>query len=332
MKMPHDVFRSLTWIGVTSAFLASPLAAAQTKDAGDYPARPVRLVVPSSAGGQIDTLARVISQKASESWGRPVIVENRPGAGGALGIGTVAKATPDGHTLLATAPNFIISAALQPKLPYDPINDFAGVTQLGFSTQALVVTPALGPKSLKEFIAFVNAQPGRILYSSAGAGTSNHLTSERFRLAAGLKVTGVAFRGAPEALIETLGGRTHFSILPLSVLLPFVKDGRLLALAVNSVQRSALLPDVPALAETLPEFKKNEASFGLLAPAKTPRTVLAKINQEVVRILDLPDVRKQLLNMGFVPETSTPEEHGKLVRAQIEVLSGVVKIAGLRAP
>ena len=141
----------------------------------------------------------------------------------------------------------------------------------------------------------------------------------------------MAFKGAPEAVIETLGGRTHFSILPLPVLLPFIKDGRLLELAVNSSQRSPLLPEVPALAETLPEFKKNEAGFGLLAPAKTPPAVLAKINKEIVRILDLPEVRKQMLNMGFVPDTSTPEEHDKIVRAQIETLSNVVRVAGLRA-
>ncbi len=174
MKIPPNVIRSLTLTGITSALLSMPLALAQSN--GSYPAKPVRFVVPSSAGGQIDTLARVVSQKASESWGKPVIVENRPGAGGALGISTVAKATPDGYTLLATAPNFIISAALQPKLPYDPIKDFAGVTHLGFSTQALVVAPTLGPKSLKEFIAFANTQSGKILYSSAGAGTSNHLS------------------------------------------------------------------------------------------------------------------------------------------------------------
>ncbi len=328
MGAMQKVLWSLLW-GVVSGTVST---VAQADTAKEYPARPVRFVVPSSSGGQIDSLARLIGQKVSESWGRPVVIENRPGAGGALDIGAVAKATPDGYTSLATAPNFIISAALQPILPYDPLKDFAGVTHLGYSTQALIVAPLLGIKSLKDLITLANSQPGKLRYSSSGAGTSNHLTSERFRLAADIKVVGVAFKGAPEALIETLGGRTHFSILPLPVVLPFLKDGRLLALAVNSVQRSPLLPDVPAFAESLPEFKKNEAGFGLLAPAKTPRGVIAKINKEVVRILESPDTRARVLDMGFVPETSTPAEHDVLVRAQIETLSKVVKIAGLRAP
>ena len=214
------------------------------------------------AGSQGDTLARMIGQKMSESWGRPVVVDNRTGAVGTLAAGMVAKATPDGHTLLFTA-GLAISAAMQPSLPYDPVKDFAGVTQIGFGTQVLVVAPALGVKSVKDLIALAKAQPGKIIYGSSAVGTGSHLNGARFALAAGIKVVTVAFKGGPEATIELLAGRTHYSSVTLFSALPFIKDGKLLALAVATPQRSPLLPDVPALAETLPDFKRPENSTGV---------------------------------------------------------------------
>jgi tripartite-type tricarboxylate transporter receptor subunit TctC len=300
------------------------LAQAQQK----FPSKPIRLVLQSSAGTPTDTLARVMGQKMSASWGQPVVVDNRTGAGGVLAASTVAKAAPDGYTLLLTA-GFAIAAALQPTLPYDPLKDFAGVAQVGHGASVLVVAPALGVKSLKELIALAKAQPGKIIYGSPPAGTGSHLSGARIIRLAGIKVISVAFKGSPEAAIEVVAGRTHYSYLAVATALPFIKEGKLLPLAVT--RHSPLLPDVPPLADTLPEFKRSETSFGLLAPSGTPRAILHQISKEVARILELPDVKERLQAVGYVAAATTPEEYDKIVREQIEILSGVVKDLGLKA-
>lgn len=294
-----------------------------------FPAKPIRIVVPNPAGSQGDTLSRMIGQKMSEGWGQPVVVDNRTGGIGTVAGSTVAKAAPDGHTLLYGG-SFAVSAAMQSNLPYDPVKDFAGISQIGIGTQVLVVAPALGVKSLKDFIAFAKAQPGKILYGSSAVGTASHLNGARFALAAGIKAVTVAFKGGPEATIEIMAGRTHFSSVTLFSALPLVQDGRLQALAVATPQRSPLLPDVPALAETLPEFKRPENTGGFLAPAGTPRPILNQISKEVARVLDLPDIKERLQGMGYVPVPCTPEEHDKILREQIATLTKLVRDAGLR--
>lgn len=297
----------------------------------DYPSKPIRVVVSTTAGSQPDMLARMITQKLSESWKQPVIVDNRPGAQGTLAGTPVSKAAPDGYTLLYALPNFAISAALQTGLPYDPLRDFVGITQLGFTTNVLVVAPALGVKSLNDFIALARGQPGKLIFGTSPTGSAAHLSGARFNVVAGIKSVHVAFRGGPEAMIEVLGGRIHYHIGTLGVLLPLIKDGRLVALAVTSPQRTPALPDVPALGETLPEFKRPETSHGWLAPAGTPRTIVNRISQEIGRILDLPDVRERTQAIGYVVEASTPEEYSKILRAQIQTLTKLVKDAGLKA-
>ncbi len=296
----------------------------------DYPSKPIRVVVSTTAGSQPDSLARMFGQKMSESWGQPVVIDNRPGAQGTLAGTPVSRAAPDGYTLLYALPNFAISAALQTGLPYDPLKDFVGITQLGFTTNVLVVAPALGVKSLNDFIALAKGQPGKLIFGTSPTGSAAHLSGARFNVVAGIKSVHVAFRGGPEAMIEVLGGRIHYHIGTLGVLLPLIKDGRLVALAVTSPQRTPALPDVPALGETLHEFKRPETSHGLLAPAGTPRAVIERINQQMVRILALPDVRERTQAIGYVVEPSTPEEHNKILRAQIETLKKVVQEAGLR--
>jgi len=265
----------------------------------------------------------------SESWGQPVVVETRTGAGGTIGTGIVAKATPDGHTLLLSSPAFVISAALHSNLSYDALSDFAGVTRIGFSTQALVVAPALGVRTVKDFIALAQAKPGQILFSSAGAGSSTHMNGERFRLAAGIKVVHVGFKGASDAMIEVVAGRVHYCVVGLAGALPFITDGRLLALAVSTPQRSPLLPDVPTIAEILPGFARD-GSHSLLAPAGTPRPVLNQISKEVGRIFELPDIKERLKNFDFVSAPTTPEEHDWILRADIATFAKVVRDAGLR--
>jgi len=316
----------VTAIAAGVAFTPAPVHA-QTQQ--KFPSKPVRVVVPNPAGSQGDALARMIAQKLSDTWGQSVVVDNRTGGVGTVAGSMVVKAAPDGHTLLQTA-GFSISAVLQANLPYDPLKDFAGVAQIGIGTQVLVVAPALGVKSLKDFIALAKTQPGKVIYGSSAVGTGSHLNGARFALAAGIKMVTVAFKGGPEATVELMAGRTHYSSVTLFSALPFVKDGKLVAIAVATPQRVPQLPDVPALAETFPDFKRPENSTGLLAPAATPRSIRVQISRDVARVLDLPEMKEWLQGVGYFSAPSTPEEFDSILRAQIETLSRVVTDAGLR--
>jgi tripartite-type tricarboxylate transporter receptor subunit TctC len=319
--------QSVAFAAVVAAALAAAVpgfSQAQHK----FPTKPIRLVVAFSAGGTPDTLARMMGPKMSESWNQPVVVENRPGAGGTIAAATVAKAAPDGYTLLATSPGFAITAALQPNLPYDPLKDFAGVAQIGYSTTVLVVAPALGVKSVKELIALAHAQPGKILFGSAGAGSATHMGGERFKLAAGIKAVHVGFKGQPEFLLEIVAGRVHYRVAGLGPAMPHIKEGRLLALVVTTPQRAKALPDVPTSAEVLPGFGRD-GSQAWLAPAGTPRPTLNQISREIARILALPDVRERLQGVDFHIAPSTPDEFDKILRADVEIFSKVGKAAGL---
>jgi tripartite-type tricarboxylate transporter receptor subunit TctC len=298
--------------------------------ATDFPVKPMRFVVGASAGSQSDILARLVGQKMSESWGRPVIVDNRSGAGGGLAAGMVARAQPDGYTLLFASPFLAIGAALQPHLPYDTLRDFSGVTQLGYGTGVLAASPTLGVRSVGDLVALAKSQPGRIIYGSGGIGQPSHLNGEKFRLAAGVDVVNVPFKAGADSVIETVASRVHYSFSGLVPALPFIRDGKLLALAVTTPQRSPVLPDVPALAEVLRDFG-YEGAYALVAPAKTPRTIVDRLNREVVRILQLPDVRERTLGIGFVSATSTPEEQDRALKEQIARLSRLAKDAGLLA-
>ena len=295
-----------------------------------FPSKPIRLVASTTAGGQPDGIARMIGLKLSETWGRPVVIDNRPGGGGLLTATAVAKAAPDGHTLMYALPIFTIGAVLQPSLPYDPVKDFVGITQIGFSTNVLIVSTTLGVKSVKELIALAKAQPGKLIFASGATGTAGHLSGARFNLIAGIKAVHVAFKGGPDAAIEVLAGRAHYHVSTMGVALPFIKEGKLLALAVTSPQRTPVLPEVPALAETQPEFRQPETSHGILAPAGTPRPILNQISREIARILDLPDIKERFQSIGFVAAPSTPEEYDRIVRAQIQTLSKLTSDAGLR--
>ncbi len=313
---------------VTGAALAAAPVLAQAQQ--NFPNKPLRLVAATTAGSQPDTLARMIGQKMGESWGWPVVIDNRPGGGGILAAGMVAKAAPDGHTLLYALPNFAISPVLQPSVPYDPFKDFAGVTHIGMSTNVLVASPALGVKSVNDLVALANAQPGKLIFASSATGSASHLTGARLNFITGIKVVHVAFKGGPDAMIEVLAGRSHYHVGTMGVTLPFIKEGKLVALGVTTPQRAPVLPDVPALGELLSEFKRPETSHGLLAPAGTPRPILNQLSKEVARILDLPDVKERVQAISFVAAPSTPEEYDKIRRAQIEALSNLVRGAGLR--
>jgi len=321
---PGAMIPAMLAAGMLAAFSIG-IAHAQQK----YPTKPIRLVVAFTAGGTPDTLARLIGPRLSETFGQSIVIENRPGAGGTIAANIVAKAAPDGYTLLATSPAFAVSAALQPSLPYDPLRDFSGVSNIGYSTTGLVVAPSLGIKSAKELIALGHAQPGKILFGSAGAGSATHMNAERFRFAAGIKAVHVGFKGQPEFLIEIIAGRVHFGMAGLGPSLGLIKDGRLLLLAVVP-NRTPLLPEVPALSEILPGAGRDGSQMWL-APAGTPRAILQQLSREMARILELPEVRERLQSVAFHIAPSTPGETDRMVRNDIAAFNKLVRDAGLRA-
>ena len=310
---------------IASALLAPATLHAQQK----FPTKPIRLVVAFTPGGTTDILARMVTQGMSETFGQPIVIENRPGAGGVLAASIVAKAPPDGYTILATSAALLISAATSGNAQYNPLKDFAGVGELGYSTTVLVVTPSLGVKTVKEMVALANAKPSKLLFGSVGAGSSTHLSGERFRTAAGFKAQHIGFKGQSEFLIEILAGRIHFASSGLMVSLPFIKEGKLIALAVATPQRSPVLPDVPAAPEVVPGWGRD-GSQAWLAPAGTPRAVRRQISEELGRQLAIPEIRERLTNMGFNVAPSAPEEHEKNMRTDLEVFNRLVAEAGLK--
>jgi tripartite-type tricarboxylate transporter receptor subunit TctC len=309
-----------------AALLLPAAACAQSK----FPAKPLRIVASTTAGSQPDGLSRFIAQKLAERWGVPVVVDNRAGGNGTLAAAVVAKATPDGHTLLYSLPNFVISTALHSTLPYDPVKDFTGVAHIGISTNILVASPSLSAKTLKDFVALAQAQPGKLIFSSSATGSASHLSGVRFNIAAGLKVVHVAFKGGPDSMIEVLAGRAHYHLGTLGVTLPFIKEGKLTALAVTSLQRTPVLPDVPALGETYREFSRPDTSHALLVPAGTPRDIIRHISVEALRVVESAEMRERMQLIGFVAAPAGPDETSKIVRGQIESMARLVRDAGLK--
>ena len=321
--------KTLVATGLAFALVTALSFMATAQDS--FPNKPIQIIVPFSAGSGTDIVARIVGKKMSENWGQQVVVINRPGGGGIVGGSIVARAAPDGYTLLCHGSAFAVAATLYSKLPYDTLNDFAGVTQITTGPFVLVVTPSLGVKSVSDLIALAKQKPGQLNFGSAGIGSATHLGGEQFRFAADISVVHVPYKGPPEALFDTIGGRVQYVISPIGPALPFIKDGRLLALAVTSAQRSPVLPNVPTVAETALSGFEYDGWLGLWAPAKTPKAVLNQLSNEVARILSLPDVRKHLQSQGSVPKSSTPEEFAKFTRAEIEKLGKVVKASGARA-
>jgi tripartite-type tricarboxylate transporter receptor subunit TctC len=291
-------------------------------------AKPFRVVVPFTPGSGSDMLGRLIAPKLGEAFGQQVVVDNRAGAGSTIGTALVAQATADGHTLLVTSSGFAGSASIYPKLPYDPVKDFAGITQLISNPLVLVVAPSFGVKSMKELIALARQRPGQITYASTGVGSGTHFGAELFRLAAKFEATHVPYKGVPEALTDTMTGRVNFYLPPVLTVVPLAREGRVIALAVTSPKRSPLLPDVPTPAEAgLPEFS-YDGWYGMFAPGKTPRPVVARLSKEMQRILDLPEIKDRIVSMGGSARWTPPEEFDRMVRSEIQTRAKVFKAAG----
>ncbi len=319
---------SLTFLFFLPVLVAVPPAQAQSSGAA-WPVRPVRLIVTFPPGSSTDTTARIIAPRLAELWGQPMVIENRTGAGGSLGISVAAQATPDGYTIVYVSASFAINAVLRRNAGYDPLRDFIPVTQVGLPTSVITTAPSLGVKSIKELIALSHERGGKLLYGSPGAGSGGHMAIESFRSTAGMKGVHVAYKGQPEIMVELLAGRVHYSVISMGPGVGLFRDGRLLPLAVLAPKRSPVLPDVPTLNEILPAFRRD-ASHMMLVPAKSPRAVVTKISRDTARVLEMPEVRKQLEVIDFVPVPTTPEETDRLLRAQLVMFDEVARAAGLK--
>ena len=295
-----------------------------------YPVKPVTIIVPFTPGSATDISARAVQQKLSEFWGQPVIIENRPGAGGTIGAGMVAKAAPDGYTLLVHSSGHAANPAIYAKLTYDTFKDFAEVTPVAGQATVLVVAPSTGYKTLADLMAAARAKPGSLNFGSAGNGSGTHLAGEKFKGMSKLDLLHIPYKGTPEAVTDTIGGRLTYYFAPIAAALPHVRDGKLVALAVSTAQRSSLLPDVPTVAQAgLPGFSFNLWT-GMFAPAGTPQAVVEKIAADVQRAWAAPDVKDRLGKMGLEPMPMTPTEFKAFVKSEVEDASRVLQAAGVK--
>lgn len=295
-----------------------------------FPERPVRMIVGYTAGSEIDVVGRMLAQEMSEKWGQRVVVDNRPGAGGTVGGAIVAGAPPTGYTLFLNSVSHAATPALYSKLSYDTLRDFAAVSQVSSLPNVLFVASAQGARSVKELIALVKQKPGQMNFGSAGIGSGTHITGEMFRLGADLKVAHVPYKGVPEVIADTMTGRVHYSFAPIGNTLSFIKEKRIVALAVSTAARSPVLPDMPTVAESaIPNFEFDQW-YGLFAPAKISRAVVSQVSREIVRIGGLPSFKERLIVRGAVPRPSTPEEFDRFVRNEVARLTKVIKDGGVR--
>ena len=295
-----------------------------------YPVKPIRIVVPFAPGGPNDILARLIGQKLAEVWGQQVVVDNRPGGGTVIGTELVAKAAPDGYTLLVVSPSTATNPSLVRKLPYDTLRDLAPVVLLSTSPNVLAVHPSLPARSVRDLITLAKARPGEVTFGSGGNGTSTHLSGEILALRGGVKMIHVPYKGGSPAAIAVLTGEVSFSFGSILPFLPYIRSGRLRALAVSSLQRASVLPDVPAAAETLPGFEASPF-HGVMAPAGTPKDIIAKLNQEIGKIMNAPETKDRLAREGTEVRTGTPEQFGAFLRDEIDKWAKVITAAGIQA-
>jgi tripartite-type tricarboxylate transporter receptor subunit TctC len=299
--------------------------------AQQYPSKPIRLIIPFPPGGPRDTQARLIGPKLTEAWGQPVIIDNRAGANGIIGTEIAAKAPPDGHTLIIVSVGFATAELLYGKLAYDPFRDFVPVTLLTHGPAILMVNPAVPVKSVKELIAYARARPGQLSYGSSGTGSPSHLEVELLASMTGVQFTHVPYKGMAPALTDLLGGQIQMSMPTIPGGLPHAQSGRLRALGVSGAKRSVAAPDVPTIAEAGVAGFEASNWYGLVAPAGTPRAIVAKLNQEIGRVLMLPDLRAKLLAMGMEVESNTPEAFAEYLNNDAVKWGRVIKAVGVPA-
>jgi tripartite-type tricarboxylate transporter receptor subunit TctC len=317
-------------IAVNAALLAAVLAAPLAALA-QYPTGPVRVIVPFTPGSATDIMARVIGERLSPVLGQPVVVENRPGAGGTIGIAQVAKAAPDGLTLGVVSTGHVVNPVLYDNLPYDTIKDFAGVAVLAQLPSVLIVPKSLGVNTVKELVAMAQAKPGALNFGTAGVGSAAHINSEKFNSAAKIKAVHVPFKGTPEILNDTMSGRVQFSWVPMVSSVGALKEGKLTALAVSTKVRSPGLPDVPTIAEAGYPGGQFDFWVGMLAPAKTPRDVVTRLNSEINKAEQTPEVKDRFAKLGAEPMPMSAEQFDKYLQEEAATLQKVMRDAGAKA-
>ena len=310
-----------------AAAAALVAASAFAQDAATYPNKPIRIIVPFTAGSATDILARTFGERLSSAWGQPVVVENRPGAGGSIGAGVVAKSPPDGYTLVVVSTGHVVNDVLYDNLGFDVVNDFAGVAPLANLPSVLIVPPTLGVKTVKELVALAKDKPGELNFTSAGIGSASHINQEKFLHTTGIKSVHIPMKGTPDMLNEMMGGRVQMGWMPLISSVGPLKDGKLMALAVSTHERSSVLPDVPTIAEA--GYPDAEFNFwvAMLAPKATPRDVVKKLNAEIVRQAQSPDVKKRLESLGAEPMPMDPDRFDAFLKSEHDTLGQVMKAA-----
>ena len=321
----HSLARFATAVAIATISLQ---AHAQTQA---WPSKPIRYVVPFAAGGSTDILGRTIAEKLSVALGQPVVVENKPGAGGGLGAAEVAKAAPDGYTIMGgTISTHAINASLYKDLPYDPVKDFVAITLIARVPNMLVVNNDVKAKDVAELIKLMKANPGKWNFASAGNGTSQHLSGELFKGMAGVEMQHIPYKGSPPALTDVMGGSVSMTFDNITTAWPLAKAGKLRALAVTTAKRSPVAPEVPTLAESgLPGYEVGSWQ-GVFAPAGVPPAIVARLNTEIVKIINMPDVQKKIIDLGAEPVGDTAEQFGAFVKTEVVKWGDVVKKSGAK--
>jgi len=317
------------WLKFIAAFTLALTAA--SAHAQTWPSKPIRYIVPFAPGGTTDILARTVGDKLAVALGQPVVIDNKPGAGGGVGAELTAKSAPDGYTIMGgTISTHAINASLYKSLPYDPVRDFAPIVLIARVPNMLVVHPDVPAKNVTELIALLRANPGKYTFASSGNGTSQHLSGELFKSMAGAEMQHVPYKGSPPALQDVMGGQVTMTFDNITTAWPLAKGGKLRALAVTTAQRSAIAPDVPTLAEAgLPGFEVGSWQ-GVFAPAGTPADIVRRLNAEIVKILNAPDVRDKLAALGAEVVANSPEEFATMVKSEVGKWADVVKKSGAR--
>nr|WP_145546651.1 tripartite tricarboxylate transporter substrate binding protein [Variovorax boronicumulans] len=318
---------------MTSTRLATLLAAALlpafAAAQGNYPNKPIRVVVPFAAGSTTDIIARAITDKMGQSMGQTLVVDNRGGASGTIGQQAVATAVPDGYTIMIHSSSHTVSPSTFAKLPFDTVADFAGITPISSTPNVLVISPAKGIKSVQELVARAKAEPGKLNFASAGQGSATHLNAEKFKMAAHIDATNIPFKGSAEAVTEVLAGRVDYYFSPIAPVIGQIRDGQLLALAVGSPKRASALPDVPTTAEGGVPGSEFNFWIGMMAPAKTPREIVNRLHDEVLKALASPEVKERFTKLGADAWTMKPEEFDAYIKTEIQANAKLVKAAGL---
>jgi tripartite-type tricarboxylate transporter receptor subunit TctC len=306
------------------------LVASLAAQAQSFPTKPIKFIVPFTAGSGTDIIARTVGDVMSRNLGQPVIIENKPGAGGTIAAALVAKGDADGYTVLIHSSGHAVNPAIYPNLPYDTVKDLSGITTLASLPNVLVVAPARGWKTQKDLVAAAKAKPGTLNYGSAGTGSATHINAEKFRMQAGIDAVHVPYKGTPEAMTDIIGGRLDWFFAPLASALPLIKDGKMQALAVSTPQRSAALPDVPTTVEAGVPGSDYVFWVGMFVPSRTPPDVVARLNAEAVKALNSPEVKERMSKLGAEPYPMSPAEFDNFVKTEVVAVGKVAKAANLQ--